>query len=128
MNALQQTALETAISTMTVAAILLTIMYTHSNHTRVLQVLPLHVATASTVHTHTHTLSSTVVWIVLLVMWKFCNDAFYCYVYCCASGGSRSAMHSLQQENQRLRQELSQNKMSFSGRYSLGQFSKWVIP
>ena len=75
-------------------------------------------------HMHTHTGHSIVLVIVLLLMWKFANDAFYRYVCCCVSGGSRSAMHSLQQENQRLRHELSQHKVSLSGRYSQGFFSE----
>lgn len=58
----------------------------------------------------------------LVLLWKFKNDAFYTYVFCCAKGGSRgTATHSLQQENQRLRHELSQHKLSSSGRYSQGQ-------
>lgn len=73
----------------------------------------------------THALTRTVVVVLLLVMWKFYNDAFYAYVLCCVGRGSRTAMHSLQQENQRLRHELSQHKLSFSGRYSQGQFGEW---
>ena len=69
-----------------------------------------------------------VVVITLVCLWKFKNDIFYHYVCCCCGGGGAnpSGMHSLQQENQRLRHELSQHKISLggSGRYSQGQLGE----
>ncbi len=64
--------------------------------------------------------------VVLVFMWKFHNDAFNRYCCCCVRRGSKVAVHSLQQENQRLRHELSQHKLSLtgSGRYSQGMFGE----
>lgn len=65
-----------------------------------------------------------VVLLFLLWLWKFHNDAFYRYVCCCMYGGTKSQIHSLQQENQRLRHELSQQKLGLSGRFSQGQLGE----
>ena len=57
----------------------------------------------------------------LVWLWKYRNDAFYRYVCCCLQGKSaKSQMHSLQQENQRLRHELSQQQLGLSGRFTQG--------
>ena len=78
-----------------------------------------------------------VVVVLLLCMWKFRNDAFRRYLCCCVGGASRQAVMSLQQENQRLRQELNQSKINSSGRYSQGHFGEeiqsrqllhWLLP
>ena len=60
----------------------------------------------------------------LVWLWKFRNDAFYHYVCCCVYGGTKSQINSLQQENQRLRHELSQQKLSSSARFSQGMIGE----
>jgi hypothetical protein len=65
-----------------------------------------------------------VVVIVLALLWKFKNDAFRHYLCPCVGRGSKQAMMSLQQENQRLRQELNQMKMGGSHRFSQGHFGR----
>lgn len=59
-------------------------------------------------------------------MWKYRNDAFYRYILCCVYGGSKSQINNLKQENIRLRNELSQQKLNLnsSGRFSQGQMCK----
>lgn len=68
-----------------------------------------------------------VVVIVLALLWKFRNDAFRHYLCSCVGRGSKQAMMSLQQENQRLRQELNQMKMSGSSRFSQGHFGQCCL-
>lgn len=63
---------------------------------------------------------------LLLWVWKYHNDAFYRYICCCVYGGTKTQVHSLQQENQRLRHELSQQKLSLSGRFSQGQLGEYI--
>lgn len=70
------------------------------------------------------TIFCAVIILFLVCLWKFNNDVFQQYCCCCFFGGSKSAVHSMQQENQRLRHELSQHKVSLSGRYQPGQFSE----
>ncbi len=67
-------------------------------------------------------MSRAVVLVVVLVgLWKFNNDMFQRYCCCCVGGSKSAAVHNMQQENQRLRHELSQHKISMSGRYQPGQ-------
>ena len=68
-----------------------------------------------------------VIVIVLGLVWKFNNDLFNRYVCPCGGQGSKQAMMSLQQENQRLRQELNQLKMSSSNRFSTSHFGNHNI-
>ena len=49
--------------------------------------------------------------VVLLILWKFCNDTFNTYICPCLNRGLRNKLHSLEQENQRLRHELNQAKL-----------------
>ena len=66
-----------------------------------------------------------VVVVVLLLLWKFKNETFRQYICPCVGRGSKQALMSLQQENQRLRQELNQSKMNTSTRFtSSGQFGE----
>lgn len=67
---------------------------------------------------------SAVVVTVLVLLWKFKNDVFRNYVCPCMGRGSKQAMMSLQQENQRLRQELNQLKMNSSNRFSQSHFGQ----
>lgn len=62
--------------------------------------------------------------LVLVLLWKFQNDKFYRYLCCCIYTKTQPAIHSLQQENQRLRQELAQRKLSMSGRFPQGGLGK----
>ena len=71
---------------------------------------------------HDNVIYNTVVLILLVLLWKYKNDAFRHYVCPCIGRGSKQAMMSLQQENQRLRQELNQTKMNSSNRFSQGHF------
>ena len=66
----------------------------------------------------------TVVLTILVLLWKFKNDAFHNYICPCVGRGSKRAMLSLQQENQRLRQELNQTKINTSNRFTAGQFGE----
>lgn len=52
--------------------------------------------------------------ISLLLMWKYRNDAFYRYILCCVYGGSKTQVNNLKQENIRLRNELSQQKLNLN--------------
>ena len=52
--------------------------------------------------------------LILLWLWKYRNDTFYRYVCCCLQGRAKGQVHSLQQENQRLRHELSQQKLGMA--------------
>ena len=60
-----------------------------------------------------------VIIIFLLWLWKYQNDAFYRYILCCVYGGSKTQINNLKQENIRLRNELSQQKLNLnaSGRF-----------
>ena len=73
-------------------------------------------------------LCSAVVVVLLVLLWKFKNDAFHRYICPCVGGASKQAMMSLQQENQRLRQELNQSKMNASGRYSQTHYGQSPAP
>ena len=73
-------------------------------------------------------LCSAVVVVLLVLLWKFKNDAFHRYICPCVGGASKQAMMSLQQENQRLRQELNQSKMNASGRYSQSHYGQSPAP
>ena len=64
----------------------------------------------------------TVVVVVLGLLWKFKNETFRQYICPCVGRGSKQALMSLQQENQRLRQELNQSKMNTSSRFTPGHF------
>lgn len=66
---------------------------------------------------------STVVVTVMVLLWKFKND-----MCPCVGRGSKQAMMSLQQENQRLRQELNQLKMNSSNRFSQSHFGQQPLP
>ena len=59
--------------------------------------------------------------LVLLCISKCSRESLMRYLCCCVSGGSKGAIHSMQQENQRLRHELSEHKVSLSGRFQPGQ-------
>ena len=59
-----------------------------------------------------------------ILMWKFQNDFFNKYLCCCLVGGSKAQVNSLKQEIQRLQTELSQHKLSSSGKFSQGQLCK----
>lgn len=65
--------------------------------------------------------------VVLALLWKLKNDVFRRYVCACVGRGSKQAMMSLQQENQRLRQELNQSKMNSSNRFSQGHFGQLCV-
>ena len=58
--------------------------------------------------------------LVCVLLWKFNNEAFQRYFCCCVSGKNKSTVHSLQQENERLRKQLTDRKVSASGRFSHG--------
>lgn len=61
-----------------------------------------------------------VVAVVLVLLWKYCNDTFNVYICPCLNRKTtRSRVHSLEQENQRLRQELSQLKMARPDKLSM---------
>ena len=62
--------------------------------------------------------------VVLVCLWKFKNDLFNRFCCWCCGGAERSKVRNLQQENQRLRQQLSQHRLSVSGRMPPGQFCK----
>ncbi len=64
--------------------------------------------------------------IALLCVWKCSRESLRRYLCCCVSGGPKNVVHSMQQENQRLRHELSQHKVSLSGRFQPGQLSEWA--
>eukprot|EP00731_Ephydatia_muelleri_P009030 Em0004g1368a len=65
--------------------------------------------------------------LVVVLLWKFQNDKFYRYLCCCVYTKTQPAIHSLQQENQRLRQELAQQKLSMSGRFPQGGLSEETV-
>ena len=65
-----------------------------------------------------------IVVIVLVLLWKYKNDFFHQYICFCAFGNSKKAMNSLKQENQRLRHEISQQKINTSGHFQRGQLGK----
>lgn len=56
----------------------------------------------------------TVAIVVLYVMYKKCNGVFMKYIGCCGCTTNQDEVLSLQQENQRLRHELSQHKLQLS--------------
>ena len=65
-------------------------------------------------------ISAIIVIIVLLViMYKCYNDFFYKYLCCCLYRASQFKVTTMQQEIQQLRHQLSQQKLSFSGRSPL---------
>ena len=66
----------------------------------------------------------TVIVVILVCLWKFKNDLFNRFCCWCCGGADRSKVRNLQQENQRLRQQLSQHRLSVSGRMPPGQFCK----
>ena len=65
---------------------------------------------------------SVIVPVTIFLLWKFKNDVFNRFCCFCCGGGERSKVRNLQQENQRLRQQLSQHRLSVSGRMQPGQF------
>lgn len=65
--------------------------------------------------------------VVLLCVWKCNKELLKRYCSCCQFGSSKTAIHSMQQENQRLRHELSQHKVSLSGRFQPGQFCEQIL-
>lgn len=52
--------------------------------------------------------------ILLYLMYKKCNGVFMKYFCCCGCAANQDEVLSLQQENQRLRHELSQHKLQLS--------------
>ena len=79
-------------------------------------------------------LALVVVAVVLVLLWKYCNDTFNAYICPCLDRKTRNKLHSLEQENQRLRQELSQLKMTRPDKLSMS-FSRgeqcaaiWTTP
>ena len=62
--------------------------------------------------------------VVLLCVWKCSRETVRQYLCCCLGKPSKNVVHSMQQENQRLRHELSQHKVSMSGRFQPGQLSE----
>ena len=65
--------------------------------------------------------------VILYVMYKKCNGVFMKYIYCCGRGANQDEVLSLQQENQRLRHELSQHKLQLSASPSHSELirGKW---
>lgn len=57
-----------------------------------------------------------VVIVVLIILWKYCNDTFNTYVCPCFDRKTKHKVHVLEQENQKLRQELAQLKLNKAGR------------
>lgn len=64
-------------------------------------------------------LAVVVLVVVLVLLWKYCNDTFNAYICPCLDRKTRGRLHSLEQENQRLRQELSQLKLNRPDKLSM---------
>ena len=62
--------------------------------------------------------------VVLYLMYKKCNGLFMKYICCCACTTNQDEVLSLQQENQRLRHELSQHKLQLSASTSHNELIK----
>lgn len=67
-----------------------------------------------------------VVMVVLYLMYKKCNGVFMKYICCCGCTTNQDEVLSLQQENQRLRHELSQHKLQLSASPSHTELIKGI--
>lgn len=62
--------------------------------------------------------------IVVYLIYKKRNGVFMKYIYCCGRAANQDEVLSLQQENQRLRHELSQRKLQLSASPSHSELIK----